>query len=133
VSDMDRDPFDPGDPMDAMAESFRLQVTQIALDAYKAAIYREMDPQQQLECFIAGALTGLVGVALASVKAEGADAIMSYFAACLPAARENAESIRDPNGSVLKNHHDSALTLGLTQDEPRGRTDHGSGSTGRVR
>ncbi len=102
-----RQPFDPSDPMDAMADSFRVQITDMALNAYKATIYRDMSTQQQLECFVAGALTGLVGVVLASVKTEGADVAMKYIVECLPIARENAESIRDESGAVLKNHHDS--------------------------
>jgi hypothetical protein len=101
-----RAPFDPVDPTDAMSEMFRRQVTDIALQAYKIAIYRDLNPQQQLECFLAGAMTGIVGVALASIQTEGADAMMEYLAECLPNAREMAESIADENGNTLKNHHD---------------------------
>lgn len=104
-----RDPFNPTDPMDAMSEMFRREVTEIALRAYGVTLYREMDTGQQFQCFLAGALTGLVGVCLASGKTEGADAIMEYITECLPYAREKAEEIRDANGSVLKNHHDSAV------------------------
>jgi hypothetical protein len=104
--DAERQPFDAGDPMDAMSELFRTQVTDLALAAYSITIYRDLNPQQQLECFLAGALTGIVGVCLASVTTEGADAMMEYLAECLPNARELAESIKGPDGSVLKNHHD---------------------------
>jgi hypothetical protein len=89
-----------------MSEMFRRQVTDIALQAYKVGMYRDLNPQQQLECFLAGAMTGVIGVALASVKTEGADAMMDYLAECLPCAREMAESILGPDGSVLGNHHD---------------------------
>jgi hypothetical protein len=102
-------PFDAGDPFDAMAELFRTQVTNLALDAYKVTIYRDLDTKQQLECFISGALTGIVGVCLASVKSEGYDAIMEYLAENLPLARFYAESIRSPKGSVLKNNHDAPV------------------------
>lgn len=70
---MERDPFNPSDPVDAMAQSFRLQVTDMALNAYKTAIYRDMDVTRQLEVFVAGALTGLVGVALASFQTQHAE------------------------------------------------------------
>lgn len=113
---IDREPFDAGDPTDAMSEMFRRQVTDMALGAYKISIYRELNTQQQLECFLAGALTGLVGVALASVKTGGADAVMEYIADCLPHAREMAESITDANGNTLKNHHDAAVS---TPGEPK--------------
>lgn len=101
-------PFDPGDESDAMAEFFRIQVTQLAIGADKITIYRDLNPQRQLECFIAGALTGLVGVAFASIKTEGNDAMMEYIASVLPFARLQAESIRDPDGNVLANHHDAS-------------------------
>jgi hypothetical protein len=102
----ERAPFDPGDAMDAMSERFRTQVTEIALAAHKVTIYRDMDPKQQLECFIAGALTGLVGVCLASIKSEGADAMMEYLAECLSHAREFAETIKNPDGTNVINRHD---------------------------
>jgi hypothetical protein len=95
-------PFDPSDPEDAMSEMFRLQVTDMALAAYKVAIYRDLDTQQQLECFVAGALTGVVGVCLASIRSEGADAMVEYLGQCLPIARKMAESIQD--GGI--NRHD---------------------------
>lgn len=98
----DREPFNAGDPTDAMSEMFRRQVTDMALNAYKITIYRELNTHQQFECFLAGSLTGLIGVALASVKAGYADAVMEYIADCLPHAREMAESITDENGNTLK-------------------------------
>lgn len=106
---IDLDPFNPADPMDAMSEMFRREVTDIALRAYGVTLYREMDTGQQFQCFIAGALTGVVGVCLASGKSEGADAIMEYLSECLPYARAKAEEIRDDNGNVLNNHHDALV------------------------
>jgi hypothetical protein len=106
----EREPFNASDPADSMSEMFRRQVTYMALEAHKITLYREMTPQQQLECFVAGALTGIVGVALASVKTEGADAIMGFFTECLPMAREMAESIADENGHPIINHHDALPT-----------------------
>lgn len=104
----ERKPFDPGDAGDAMAEMFRRQVTEMALAADKVTLYRDMSPQEQLQCFVAGALTGVVGVALASVKTEGADVIMEYIEQCLPFARQQAEGIRDESGNPVINHHDAA-------------------------
>lgn len=98
----EREPFNPTDPMDAMAEMFRRQVTEAALAAYKVTIYRNLSPQQQLQCFLAGAMTGVIGVALASVDTSGADAMMEAIANALPDCREMAESICE------KNHHDAA-------------------------
>lgn len=90
-------PFDPSDPFDAMSEMFRTQVTELALKAYKITIYRDMTSVQQLECFIAGALTGLIGVSFASIRPEGRDEMMKYIAGCLPIARLFAENIKNPD------------------------------------
>ena len=102
----EREPFNPSDPTDAMSEMFRRQVTDMALDAYKVTLYRELNTTQQLECFLAGALTGVIGVALASIKAQGGDVMMEYIAECLPIARQMAESIADENGKPVINRHD---------------------------
>ena len=53
--------FDPGDPFDAMAESFRRQTIDLALGALRGATCRDMDGHSQIKCLIAGVLTGLVG------------------------------------------------------------------------
>lgn len=103
------EPFKPDDPTDAMAENFRRQVTNLAVDAYKITIYREMNTQQQFECFVAGALTGFVGVCLASIKTDGADTMMEYIASCLPYARTMAESVTDKNGRPVINLHDQSV------------------------
>jgi hypothetical protein len=102
----EREPFDPGDPMDAMSEMFRRQVTDIALDANKVTLYRDLDVTQQLQCFMAGALTGFVGVCLASVNSASADAMMQTISSMLPGCRAQAESIADENGRPCINRHD---------------------------
>lgn len=103
---VEREPFNPDDPMDAMSEMFRRQVTDIALDAYKVTLYRELPVQQQLECFIAGILTGLVGVCFASLEPiEGSrDVLMKAIAETLPQVREMAEGIFEANGYPLSRH-----------------------------
>ncbi len=101
-------PFNPDDPGDIIADMFRKQVTELVIEADKVTLYREMNPQEQLQCFIAGALTGVVGVAFASVKSDGFDAMAEYIAACLPFARQQAEGVHGPNGETLINLHDDA-------------------------
>jgi hypothetical protein len=93
-------PFDPGEPFDAMADMFRRQITQFLIDAEKITIYRELDPQSKLECFVGGILTGLVGCCFAHVRPEGYDAIMDYIAECLPFARQQSEGVRLPDGTM---------------------------------
>lgn len=90
---VERAPFDPSDPFDAMAEMFRRQICDLAINAEKITIYRDMKPERQLECFLSGAMVGIVGICFASVRPEGKDAIMEYLAGCLPPARILAEAI----------------------------------------
>lgn len=88
--------FDAGDPFDAMAESFKAQVADMALAAAKAAIYRDMEPTRQVECFMAGVMTGLLGVCFAHIMPEGRDEMMNVIEAYLPQARLNAEEMINP-------------------------------------
>lgn len=83
--------FDPGDPYDAMCESFRIQVADLASQAYRAAIYRDMTPERQLSSFMAGVLTGLIGVCFVSIRDEGREVMMEGILQALPFARQQAE------------------------------------------
>lgn len=85
--------FDPGDPYDAMCETFRIQVADIASQAHRIAIYREMDPARQLSSFMAGVLTGLIGVCFVSIRDEGREVMMDGIRESLPFARKQAEDI----------------------------------------
>ena len=86
--------FDPSDPFDAMADRLRREVVQLAIDAERTAIYRDLPPHSKLECFIAGTMSGVIGTVFASIEAEGRDYMMEYIAQALPAARYYAESVR---------------------------------------
>jgi hypothetical protein len=90
-----RAPFDPGDPFDAMADQFRTQVASIAIRAQDAAVFRDLAPTRQLECFLAGAMAGIVCVCFASIEREGRPDMMKYLKKCLAPARELAEGIID--------------------------------------
>lgn len=87
--------FDAGDPLDAMAESFRIQVCDMAIEANKAAIFRDMDTAQQAQALMGGILTGLVGVLFAMSQEAGRYPLMEAIVDFLPHARLNAESILD--------------------------------------
>lgn len=89
------EPFDPGSPFDAMAETVRRRVATIALDMPKAAIFREMDSMRQLECFIAGTVTALIGVSFAHIEAAGRDDMMKVITDYIPQARQQAEAMLD--------------------------------------
>jgi hypothetical protein len=85
--------FDPGDPYDAMCESFRIQIAEMAAAAHRVTIYREMTPERQLSSFMAGALTGIIGVCFASIIDSGRDVMMEGIAQAIPFARQQAEDI----------------------------------------
>jgi hypothetical protein len=85
--------YDPGEPFDAMAETFKRQIADMALDAMKATIYRELSPQRQLECFVVGTLTGIVGVCFASIDPKGWPAILDYLTDSVKFAGEQAKGI----------------------------------------
>lgn len=89
---MKRTPFDPVDPFDAMCENFRRQVVQMVLDAEGITLYRELGARQ-LEAFVAGTLTGLVGVGMASIKPEGHKEFLRSIRGYLRHARFQTESI----------------------------------------
>lgn len=96
--------FDPSNPFDAMAETFRRQIVGIATGAYRTTIYREMTPAQKLESFMGGVLTGLVGVCFASIQPEGRDEMMKAITAYLPQAREQVEGIFIDSGAEQIGH-----------------------------
>lgn len=89
----ERKAFDPGDAFDAMADSFRVQVAQIALDANKAAVFRELPPDKQLGCLICGIMTGLLGVGYAFVHPDGHAALRDSIRGYVDDAGHNAEDI----------------------------------------
>lgn len=83
--------WDAGDSFDAMAEMIRRQVVDAAVNADHITIYREMSPTEQMACFMAGAMTAVVGVCLAVVKEGDRDKVMTAIEEYLPLARQQAE------------------------------------------
>lgn len=87
------DLFQPDLPSDAIAESFRRQIIDMMLEAGKIAIFRDMQPHDQLGAFMAGTLTGLIGVMFVYVDRQGRDGVIEAIREYLPQARDQAESI----------------------------------------
>lgn len=98
---MKRAPFDPGDPFQVMCETFRRQVVDMAIDAEKITIYRDLG-SRQCEAFIAGTLTGLIGVALATYGEAAHDTVMDAIRGYLGEARFMTENMR---GAPLSDAH----------------------------
>ncbi|WP_099864699.1 hypothetical protein [Pararhizobium haloflavum] len=89
-------PFDPGDDFDAMAERFRLEIANMAIRARSSAVFRGLTQVQQVQCLMAGIMTGLVGTCFAYIEPDGRDAMIEAIADYLPHARMNAEEITEP-------------------------------------
>jgi hypothetical protein len=98
-----RTPFDPADPFDSQCERLRREVIQLAIDSAKVTLYREMPPQRQLECLIAGVLTGLIGSAFASITQtdDARNCVVDYIASCIPVARQFADASHEAHGTLL--------------------------------
>lgn len=89
------EPFDPGEPFDAMAEMFRRRLVEMVQEADRITVYREMSPQDQLLSMTSGVLVGLIGIAFCTFSKEGRDAFMEGTIKFLPEARAQAEAMLD--------------------------------------
>lgn len=91
--------FDPTSPFDSQCERLRREVLQIVIDSQKVTLYREMSQQAQLECLVAGLLTGLIGAAFASIQQsdDARDCIIEYIRDCMPVARRFADAMQEPS------------------------------------
>lgn len=90
---MDRSPFNPTDPFDAMCENFRRQVVEMAIAADKITLYRDLGARQT-EAFVAGTLTGLIGVAMASYGPKAHDQVLEAIRSYIAEARFQNENLR---------------------------------------
>ena len=88
-------PFDPSDPLDALAESYRRKVLGMALKGPIDPRFKKMTGQDQFAALAAGVSAGLVCVAFAQVREEGRDEMMDHLIECLKYGRVQAEGILD--------------------------------------
>lgn len=88
-----RAPFDPAEPFDAMADSIKRQVADIADGMQAVAVFRDMDGRHQLQCLMAGLTVGLIGVCFAHIRPSERDTMMNIIVEYLPQAREVVEQI----------------------------------------
>jgi hypothetical protein len=91
--------FDPGEPFDAMFESFRTQVVDMAIKAREAAIYRDMPEAEQLSCLMAGVMTGMMGVTMVLCKKESWPDVRDLTRAYVDKAAETAAEIIQKSGA----------------------------------
>lgn len=86
--------FDPADPVDAMIESIAAEIIGIAAKVGKITIYREMEVNVQISCFVTGVAAGLAAVGLTMSKPEGYEEMMNYIQRnCGEIARHNAQML----------------------------------------
>lgn len=85
--------FDPGDDFDAMAESIKRQTVDLFISMENFAVWNGLGSMRQIECFMAGVTTGLIGVCFTHITPEGRDEMMKVIETYLPQARLNVEGM----------------------------------------
>jgi hypothetical protein len=101
---MQRQPFDPSDPFDVISDRFRIGMAELGAKAFDCPDYRALDSSRQLEAFLCGSVTGLIGVVFAHITPEGRDALMEEIVRYLPLARQNAEGMLDDDEPQTRKH-----------------------------
>jgi len=92
---MARESFDASDPFDSMAESIRRATVDVILSHMKIALFRDLPPAQQLQAFVAGTMTAVLGCSFVYVTPDGRDAVEEMVTGFVRDARLNAEAIAD--------------------------------------
>ena len=87
-------PFDPADPHDIVCDHFRKATVELFSKAGRIALFREMEPEDQVSCWCAGVLTGVLGV-LFAVGADRDAAVSALVTALEGPIRMQAEGILD--------------------------------------
>ncbi len=92
-------PFDRQDEVDALADLIRIHVANIAVGIFDAGRFSKLPAHKQIEAFVGGGLTAVIGVAFAMVanNEDAHDAIESFVTDYVPQARALAESIASSN------------------------------------
>jgi hypothetical protein len=92
---MKLEPYDADHPFERVADRFRKDIAEVAVRASETDAYKALSPEQQIQSFMAGAMTAVIGVCFAQVENAGWDAIMEAIEDYLPQARIQAEGIID--------------------------------------
>lgn len=102
----DRAPFDPNDPFNILADTFRQEVASIALAATSVPGFAQLPHDKQIECFLSGVLTATVGVAFTYIHedARSRSEMVKYIVELLPFVREQAEGIIEDGKRVALSH-----------------------------
>src|ERR1019366_4458804 len=78
---------DPGNPVFAMTESFKMQVLDMFIDATHITIFRELSTEEKAATFTTGTITALAAVLLSGCKTrEKNEEIVAYLKACVEQA-----------------------------------------------
>lgn len=96
------DSFNPDLPSDVAADAFRRKVADMMIEASRNPAFTAMTPHEQLGAFMAGVLTGLVGVMFVYVDEPGHDGAIAAILEYLPDARAQAEGIIAGGGEAAE-------------------------------
>lgn len=95
---MKLEPYNADHPFERAADQIRKDIAELAHRMMEGKDYKSLSPVQQLECFMAGAMTAVIGVCFAHIDETGHDAIMEAIEEYLPQARAQAEGIIESAG-----------------------------------
>lgn len=86
-------PFDPTDPLNRVADHYRKAIAELVSAAAAMEDNRGLSEIDQLEAFMTGAATGLIGVLFASTRRGAWDEVMTALISYLPQARAQVEGV----------------------------------------
>lgn len=94
---IERPPFDPNEPFDALADRLRKSIADIACGMMTWPEYRALqrEPGTQLEAILLGALTASCGITMAHTCQESHAELRAAFVAAVPACFDQARSIME--------------------------------------
>src|SRR5690606_26002946 len=96
---MTREPFNPSDPRDKLADDTRVRLAHAFAEIAKTGEYRRLqsDPAAQVAAVLGGALTAACGMAIAHVQGnDDAHAeILAWLIAYMPQAFDQARDIME--------------------------------------
>jgi hypothetical protein len=91
-------PYNAEHPFERAADQIRKDIAELATRAMESKDYKALSAIEQVQCFMAGAMTAVIGVCFAHVEDAGRDAIMEAIEEYLPQARVKAEGIIESAG-----------------------------------
>lgn len=91
-------PYNAAHPFERAADQIRKDIAELARRTMESKDYKALSSIEQVQCFMAGAMTAVIGVCFAHIDDAGRDAMMEAIEEYLPQARAQAEGIIESAG-----------------------------------